>query len=100
MARASPQAGCRVLLVDADPQANATSSLGVEPNGLRTSLYDVLIRRQAAVDNIMPTAHEGLRLLPSAPALAGAEVEMVSVLAREYLLRRALEPVWRATRTS
>jgi chromosome partitioning protein len=87
------ETGCRVLLVDADPQANATSSLGAEPNGLRTSLYDVLIRRHAALDNIIPTTHEGLYLLPSAPALAGAEVEMVSVLAREYLLRRALEPV-------
>ncbi len=87
------QAGCRVLLVDADPQANATSSLGAEPNGLRTSLYDVLIRRHPAVDNVIPTTHDGLDLLPSAPALAGAEVEMVSVLAREYLLRRALEPL-------
>lgn len=87
------QAGCRVLLVDADPQANATSSLGAEPNGLRTSLYDVLIRRHSAVDNVIPTTHEGLDLLPSAPALAGAEVEMVSIMAREYLLRRALEPL-------
>jgi chromosome partitioning protein len=85
------QAGCRVLLVDADPQANATSSLGADPNELRTSLYDVLIRRQAAAENVVSTTHEGLDLLPSAPALAGAEVEMVSVLAREYLLRRALE---------
>lgn len=87
------QAGCSVLLVDADPQANATSSLGAEPNGLRTSLYDVLIRRHAAADNVIHTTHEGLELLPSAPALAGAEVEMVSVLAREYLLRRALDPL-------
>ncbi len=87
------QAGCRVLLIDADPQANATSSLGAEPNGLRTSLYDVLIRKHPAADNIMPTTHQNLDLLPSAPALAGAEVEMVSVLAREYLLRRALDPI-------
>jgi chromosome partitioning protein len=87
------QAGCRVLLVDADPQANATSSLGAEPNTLTSSFYDVVIRRQAALDNTIPTTHEGLDLLPSAPALAGAEVEMVSMLAREYLLRRALEPV-------
>jgi chromosome partitioning protein len=85
------QAGCSVLLVDADPQANATSSLGIEPNALQASLYDVLIRRQAATGNVLPTSHPGLELLPSAPALAGAEVEMVSVLAREYLLRRALE---------
>lgn len=87
------QAGSRVLLVDSDPQANATSSLGAEPNGLRTSLYDVLIRKHPAADNVIPTTHEGLDLLPSAPALAGAEVEMVSMLAREHLLRRALDPV-------
>lgn len=87
------QFGCQVLLVDGDPQANATSSLGAEPNDLRSSVYDVLIRRQPAADHIIPTTHNGLDLLPSAPALAGAEVEMVSVLAREYLLRRALEPI-------
>jgi chromosome partitioning protein len=87
------EAGCRVLLIDADPQANATSSLGIAPNEVRSSLYDVLIRKQAAADNVVPTTHEGLDLLPSAPALAGAEVEMVSVFAREFLLRRALESV-------
>ncbi len=87
------EAGYRVLLVDADPQANATSSLGIEANTLRSSLYDVLIRKHAAADNLLPTPHENLHLLPSAPALAGAEVELVSLLAREFLLRRALEPV-------
>jgi chromosome partitioning protein len=86
------ESGCRVLLVDADPQANATSSLGITPTEVRSSLYDVLIRRQAAVDSIVGS-HARLNLLPSAPALAGAEVEMVSVLAREYLIRRALEPL-------
>jgi chromosome partitioning protein len=87
------EGGCRVLLIDADPQANATSSLGVTPTEARSSLYDVLIRRQPAADSIVTTTHERLNLLPSAPSLAGAEVEMVSVLAREFLLRRALEPI-------
>jgi chromosome partitioning protein len=86
------ESGCRVLLVDADPQANATSSLGVAPGDSQSSLYDVLIRKQPAVEGIVATSHERLNLLPSAPALAGAEVEMVSVLAREFLMRRALEP--------
>lgn len=85
------EAGCRVLLVDADPQANATSSLGVVTEELACSLYDVLIRRRPVSDAIVATRHAGLDLLPSAPALAGAEVEMVAVLAREHLLRRALE---------
>ncbi len=87
------EAGRRVLLVDLDPQANATSSLGIEPASVQTSLYDALIRRQALDDLILTTTHERLYLAPSAPALAGAEVEMVSMLAREYLLRRVLETV-------
>ncbi len=87
------ESGCRVLLIDADPQANATSSLGVTPTEVRSSLYDVLIHRQPAIDSIVATTHERLNLLPSAPALAGAEVELVSMLAREFLMRRALEPV-------
>ncbi len=86
-------AGCRVLLLDADPQANASSSLGIEPASVRVSIYDALIRRRSLVEIAMPTIHPGLYLVPSAPALAGAEVEMVSVLAREYLLRRALESI-------
>ncbi len=87
------EAGRRVLLVDADPQANATSSLGVSATDAPRSLYDVLINRLPMIDAVMPTVHARLALVPSAPALAGAEVEMVSVLAREHLLRKALEGI-------
>lgn len=87
------EAGRRVLLVDADPQANATSSLGLDPAALSGSLYDALIRKRPLAELVVPTAHAGLQLAPSAPALAGAEVELVSLLAREYLLRRALEGI-------
>jgi chromosome partitioning protein len=86
-------AGSRVLLLDSDPQANATSSLGVEPSSVAISLYDALIRRQLLADTIIETPYPRLYLVPSASALAGAEIEMVSMLAREYLLRRALEGV-------
>ena len=86
-------AGKRVLLVDSDPQANATSSLGIDPSSVQVSLYDALIRRQSLADIVVATPSPGLDLAPSAPALAGAEVEMVSMLAREYLLRRALEGI-------
>jgi chromosome partitioning protein len=87
------QAGRRVLLVDADPQANATSSLGIDATGLPRSLYNALIGHVSIAEIAVGTAHAGLALVPSAPALAGAEVEMVSMLAREHLLRKALDPL-------
>jgi chromosome partitioning protein len=86
-------AGWRVLIVDADPQANATSSLGIEPASVPYSIYDTLIRQRPLLNVVVSTLHPGLVLAPSTPALAGAEVEMVPMLAREYLLRRALDPV-------
>jgi len=87
------ETGKRVLLVDADPQANATSSLGVDKNALTRSLYDVLVGSESAASMIMLTACVGLDLLPSSPALAGAEVEMVEMPGRELRLRHALEQV-------
>jgi chromosome partitioning protein len=86
-------AGRLVLVVDADPQANATSSLGIEAASVDYSVYDTLIRQRLLADVVAPTRHPGLFLAPSTPALAGAEVEMVPIPAREYLLRNALEPV-------
>lgn len=86
-------AGKRVLLVDVDPQANATSSLGVERQGLAHSTYDVLLAGLPAQEAILLTDQVRLDLLPATPALAGAEVELVSMIAREHRLRRALEPV-------
>ena len=80
----------RVLLVDIDPQANATSSLGVDKRAVESSIYDVLARRIAPADVVLQTAWPRLDLLPSAPALAGATVELVSMPEREYRLRQAL----------
>ncbi len=86
-------AGQRVLLVDVDPQANATSSLGVERRKLVHSTYEVLLENIPAQEAILLTRQVRLDLLPATPALAGAEVELVGLLAREQRLRRALEPV-------
>jgi chromosome partitioning protein len=83
--------GRRVLIIDSDPQANATSSLGIDPTTVARSLYDCLIRQTPLLDIVLPTGQPNLDLVPSAPALAGAEVEMVSMPAREHLLRRLLE---------
>jgi chromosome partitioning protein len=84
--------GQRVLLVDADPQANATSSLGVNRKSLSASTYDVLLDGVPAGDAILLTRQVRLDLLPSTSALAGAEVELVELKEREYRLGRALEP--------
>lgn len=86
-------AGRHVLLADCDPQANATSSFGINGRDVHRSIYDALIGRTPMADIILPTVHAGLELAPSAPALAGAEVEMVAMLAREHLLRKALDPI-------
>jgi chromosome partitioning protein len=86
-------AGKRVLLVDVDPQSNATSSLGVERKQIGLSTYEVLLEDAPAGRAILATEQGGLDLLPATPALAGAEVELVGVMAREYRLGRALETV-------
>lgn len=87
------RAGLRVLIVDIDPQANATSHLGFDKHSIETSVYNVLVNQQPASDVITATERSNLELLPSTPDLAGAEVEMVGMLARETVLRRGLEPV-------
>jgi chromosome partitioning protein len=86
-------AGNRVLLVDCDPQANASSSLGVSADEQEESLYDALIDRVPLDRVITLTPQLRLDLAPSSPKLAGADVEMVSMIARERLLQRTLEPV-------
>ncbi|HJW90755.1 MAG TPA: ParA family protein [Anaerolineales bacterium] len=85
--------GQRVLLVDLDPQANATSCLGVDKNGVRSGTYDALISRGSATANILHNARLKLSLLPSSPALAGAEIELVGELSRETFLKNALSPL-------
>jgi len=87
------QGGKRVLLVDVDPQANATTSLGVDKHQVRRSTYDALVD-DAPLDSVtVLTTLLHLDLAPSSPALAGAEVEMVPMERREYLLRAALQPI-------
>lgn len=85
--------GWRVLVVDVDPQANATSSLGADKNQIMPSLYETLIEGTPMERTIIPTDRSHLYLAPAAPRLAGAEVEMVPMLAREHLLRKRLLPI-------
>ncbi len=83
--------GQRVLLVDLDPQANATSCLKIDKYTVRGGTYDVLIDGTPASNHILHNPRLKLSLLPATPSLAGAEVELVSELAREVRLKRALE---------
>ncbi len=85
--------GERVLLVDVDPQANATSGLGLDKWRLERSTYDVILGACSAAEAIVPTGRRGLELLPASPHLAAAEVELTDALQRERRIRSALEPV-------
>lgn len=85
--------GFAVLVVDLDPQANATSSLGVDRSAVKLSTYDALIGNCRAEDSVMPGNRSGLHLIPSAVALAGAEVELVPLPGRERRLAGCLEPL-------
>ena len=82
-----------VLLVDMDPQANATSGFGFGSGRVEHGLYEVLCKVKRMVDVIQNTAHEGLRLAPSTANLAGASIELVDVDRREYQLNDLLEEV-------
>src|SRR3990172_6562661 len=81
--------GQRVLLVDLDPQANATSSLGVDKTRIVGGIYESLVNEVPPGENVLHSPQLKLALLPSAPALAGAEVELVNLLARGGRLRKA-----------
>ncbi len=83
----------RVLLVDTDPQANASSSLNVSVGDDGLSLYDVLINQMPVSQVVVPTSRENLSLVPSSAALAGAEVELIDVPDRGTILQRALAEI-------
>jgi chromosome partitioning protein len=84
--------GKRVLVVDLDPQSNATSGLGAGSNVDEQQIYDVLVNEVPLDEIIVHTSTEGLDLAPSSLRLAGAEVELVSLLSRESRLKKSLEP--------
>lgn len=85
--------GKHVLLVDIDPQGNASSGVGVQKNVPQGCMYDVLIEGRAMGEVIQATAIAGLDVAPATLELAGAEIELVSAMSREYRLKGALEQV-------
>lgn len=82
--------GRRVLTVDIDPQGNTTSGLGVDKRKIHYSIYDVLVKGLPLKDVVIQTQQKGLDLAPSNIDLAGAEIELVSMMARETILQNAL----------
>lgn len=85
--------GRHILVVDLDPQSNATSGLGISTEIANRNIYEVLINNIPMGEIIVRTSTKGLDLAPSSLKLAGAEVELVSMFSREDRLRRGLEPI-------
>lgn len=85
--------GKKVLLIDIDPQGNATSGLGIDKNAVKTSIYDVIINDVDIEETLVPTKIKNLMVSPSNINLAGAEVELVTVISREMRLKTALEEI-------
>lgn len=83
----------KVLLIDADPQANSTSGLGVSPKDIDNSLYDLLITDKDVREAIYTTEIEGLDIIPAHLDLVGAEIEMLNLKERERVLKKLLSPV-------
>lgn len=85
--------GKKVLLVDADPQGNATSGVGISKSEVDFCIYNVIVEDTSTQEVIYPTSVEGLGIIPATIQLAGAEIELVSTMSREVRLKRALEAV-------
>lgn len=87
------EAGKRVLLIDIDPQGNATSGLGVDRKSVKASVYDLLLEDMSPLDAMVPTGTGGLFVVPATMDLAGAEIELVPRISRENRLKRVLDPI-------
>jgi chromosome partitioning protein len=85
--------GFRVLVVDLDPQGNATTGLGIDARTFEQSMYDVIMRDAPLEDCVEPTSLRNLFVAPATIDLAGAEIELVPTFSRELKLRKALETV-------
>jgi chromosome partitioning protein len=85
--------GLRVLVVDLDPQGNASTGLGINPRDVESSIYDVIMNDTPALDAVEPTSLKNLFVIPATLDLAGAEIELVPAFSRELKLKRALDLV-------
>jgi chromosome partitioning protein len=81
----------KTLLIDADPQANATSGVGFDPRNITTSIYECLINEVNPKNTILSTSNPNLDIIPAHIDLVGAEIELINLPNREYVLKNALE---------
>ena len=93
LATAIAQSGQEVLLIDVDPQGNATSGLGIEKSKNLTTLYTVLIGQAELNQAVIETEIERLRIIPANSDVSGAEIELISLPEREFQLRKAIESI-------
>ena len=93
IAAALAESGLRTLVIDLDPQGNASTGLGIDLRAIENSMYHVLLHGVGLDDCIEPTEIRNLFVAPATLELAGAEIELVSVMSRETRLRSALEPI-------
>ena len=83
----------RVLLIDADPQANATSGLGIDPDAIEYNLYDCLLNNARPQDAIIKTEIDNLDIIGSSIDLVGAEIELASMTEREYVMKKVIDQI-------
>jgi len=83
----------KTLLIDADPQANATSGVGVDPKTVKTSIYECIVGDAQIKDIVIKTNNPGLDLIPAHIDLVGAEIEMINLNNREFILKKVLEDI-------
>lgn len=85
--------GKKVLVIDIDPQGNATSGLGIERDDVDHTVYELLINEITVWDALTPSVVEGLTVIPSERGLAGAEIELIGVDDREYILKNEIDKI-------
>jgi len=83
----------KTLLIDLDPQSNATSGIGIDKHSVKSSIYNVLHEHTSLESVIRPTQIDNLKIAPSSLDLTGAEVELVNIMSREYRLKKAIENI-------
>ena len=83
------EAGCKVLVIDADPQGNTTSGLGVDKNRLNHTIYEMMIGECDITDCVIRDVFDNLDIVPSNINLSGAEIELIGIDRKEYILKNA-----------